>query len=62
MDKHFQEIELVWKVRIVAKTEVARGLMMSAKACLDEAASKIPNVLISESVIEAWQINQEETK
>ncbi len=62
MDNYFQEIELVWKVRIVAKTEVARSLMKNAKAYLDDAASKIPDVLMSDSVVEAWQINKEETK
>lgn len=62
MDKHFQEIKLVWRVTVVAKTEVARSLMHTAKAHLDEAAAKIPNVLISDSVIEAWYINEEETK
>lgn len=62
MDKHFQEIKLVWTVTVVAKTEVARSLMQNAKAHLDEAAAKIPNVLISESLIEAWYINEEEPK
>lgn len=62
MDKHFQEIKLVWTVTVVAKTEVARSLMKNVKTHLDEAVSKIPNVLVSESVIEAWQLNEEETK
>jgi hypothetical protein len=62
MDKHFQEIKLVWTVTVVAKTEIARSLMKNVKMHLDDAVSKIPNVLVSESVIEAWQINEEETK
>lgn len=62
MDNYFQEVKLVWTVKVVAKTEVARALMHTAKAHLDEAAAKIPNVLISDSVIEAWYINEEETK
>ena len=62
MDKHFQEIKLVWTVTVVAKTEIARSLMKNVKMHLDDAVSKIPNVLVSESVIEAWQLNEEETK
>lgn len=62
MDKHFQEIKIVWTVTVVAKTEIARSLMKNVKMHLDDAVSKIPNVLVSESVIEAWQLNEEETK
>ena len=62
MDKHFQEIKIVWTVTVVAKTEIARSLMKNVKMHLDDAVSKIPNVLVSDSVIEAWQLNEEETK
>lgn len=62
MDPYFQEIKLVWKVTVVAKTEVARSLMHNVKVHLDEAVSKVPNVLVSESVIEAWYVNEEKSK
>lgn len=62
MDNYFQEVKLVWTVRIVAKTDVARSLLKTVKVHLDEAASKIPNVLVSDSIIEAWQVKPEETK
>lgn len=62
MDSYFDEIEVLWKVRIVAPTTVARSLMKDVKVRLDEAVKQMPNILVSESVIEAWKIKEEETK
>lgn len=62
MDNYFQEVKLVWTVKVVAKTDVARSLLKTVKLHLDEAANKIPNVLVSDSIIEAWQVKPEETK
>jgi hypothetical protein len=60
MKKQFEEVELVYKIHLVARSDVANNLIKYSKSYLDEALAKIPHCLLGESVVEVKQINSKE--
>jgi len=60
MNEQFQEIEIVWKVRVVAKRSIARTVAVNVKEHLDAVSKKIPDVLVGESVVSAMEVNNKE--
>ena len=63
MESQFQEIELVYKVRVVVNKKSARSFASQFKLHLDQANSPVEGVLFGESAFEVKLIQPtEETK